>query len=70
MDCAEGGFMEIATDHDPKHSAICMIEFAKGAMAHSKTVLMPNSDQSVTVSSWAYLLGRGNPSYVHVPACV
>ena len=42
--------MQIAPSHDPVDSAIRMVEFAKEALAHSRTVLMPNTNQPITVS--------------------
>ena len=47
----EQGFMQIAADHDPEHSAVCMVEFAKAVQAHARTVMMPNSDKALTVGS-------------------
>ena len=49
MDRDGTGFSEIAPSHNPKHSAMRMVEFAKSALAHSRTVLMPNSDHHVMV---------------------
>ena len=43
------GFMKITADHDPQQSAARMLEFAKGALAHSKTVMLPRSSTPVTV---------------------
>jgi hypothetical protein len=46
------GFMQIAPTHDPVDSAIRMVEFAKGVLAHSRTVKMPQSDKTVTVGNF------------------
>jgi hypothetical protein len=51
MDDDGDGFFKIAPSHDPKKSAASMLEFAKAALAHSKTVMMPRSNIPVTVSA-------------------
>ena len=43
------GFMQIAPSHDHVDSALRMVEFAKGALTHSRTVLLPGSNKPVTV---------------------
>ena len=48
------GFMKITADHDPQQSAARMLEFAKGALAHSKTVMLPRSSTPVTVCMGRY----------------
>ena len=50
------GFMQIAPSHDPIDSANRMVEFAKGVLAHSRTVKMPLSDQAVTVGALRIIL--------------
>ena len=59
------GFMQIAPTHDPVDSAIRMVEFAKGVLAHSRTVKMPQSDKTVTVGN--SLLGSFESQLTHKP---
>ena len=43
------GFKHIATSHDPRASAEALVQFAKGVLAHSRLVMMPNTKRPVTV---------------------
>ena len=57
------GFMKITADHDPQQSAARMLEFAKGALAHSKTVMLPRCTPSLRTSSfWTTPSNRWTPS--------
>ena len=51
------GFSSITEGHDARLCALRMIDFAKGALAHSRTIEMPGErGQPVLVSSLAYVL--------------
>ena len=45
----EEGFMQISPNLDPSDSAERLLQFAKGMMAHSRTVPVPRTAQHVTV---------------------
>ena len=44
------GFVKIAPSHDPIDSALCLVAFAKDALAYAGTIRMPGSGSNVTVS--------------------
>ena len=55
MEPDEEGFMQISPNLDPCDSAERLLQFAKGMMAHSRTVPVPRTAQNVTVGQARYL---------------
>ena len=45
------GFVTFCPNHSPADSAARLVEFAKSALAHSRSVMLPQSDTPVTVSA-------------------
>ena len=45
------GFVTFCPNHSPADSATRLVEFAKSALAHSRSVMLPQSDTPVTVSA-------------------